>query len=332
MKTEDTRALYGPAYADRYENLWQDHPFWIAEARNYVQSLGDLISPQTRWLDVGCGTGWFLSRFPGVERGGVDLSPAMLEKARENNPDAAFFREGDIRDDVPEWHDGFTLVSSTGQAWGYVDSMAEVERIAHNMARWTAPDGVLFVQPPDLFDLTGHQLDYDFSSEPPPLHSVRITGAIWSFYDEAGAHENQVYPSLDVWVRWLSRWFRRIEVHTWPHDPPAPYLPGPRKLLLAMNKRGPNDDGAAAEIVVMPPEGATAAEGATMVAEDSASTAEPATAAEGETTAAPLPGPGERIPGRRLLDQPLSYLVHRVRPTDPRFWLSAARRVRRRLW
>src|SRR5690606_1984893 len=129
------------------EDLWQHHELWEAETRNYLATLSEHIGPDTRWLDVGCGTGWFLSQFPGPERGGLDLSPSMLERARANNPDAAFFREGDIRDDVPEWHDRFTFVSSTGQAWGYVDSMRDVERAAHNMARWTAPDGVLFVQP-----------------------------------------------------------------------------------------------------------------------------------------------------------------------------------------
>jgi hypothetical protein len=58
-------------------------------------------------------------------RAGVDLSTAMLARARAANPDARFFREDDIRHDVPEWHDAWDLVSSTGQAWGYVDFIGE---------------------------------------------------------------------------------------------------------------------------------------------------------------------------------------------------------------
>lgn len=352
MKPDEARALYGPAYAARYEELWQRHDLWQAEAGHYVRSLGELIEPDTKWLDVGCGTGWFLSQFPGIERGGLDLSPSMLEKARANNPDAAFFREGDIRVDVPEWHDRFDLVSSTGQAWGYVDSIRDVEKAAENMARWTAPDGVLYVQPPDLFDLVGHQLTYDFSTDTPPDNTVRITGAIWSYYDEAGEHQDQVWPSLDVWVKWLSRWFRLVEVHTWPHEP-AEILHGPRRLVLARHKRAEGDD-EPAEIVVHPApvdeRAAASASASADVAEQSAPVSadhgagaeqhvvEAAPAPEPEQPqvdsdqpAAVVPGPGERLPDRSLVDQPLSYLLSRVRPVDPRFWRSQARRVRRKL-
>lgn len=251
MEPEDVQSLYGESYASRYVDLWQDHDAWSQEAENYVETLGAHLREGVRWLDVGCGTGWFLSQFPGIDRGGIDLSPAMLERARAANPDARFFRQGDIRVDVPEFHDAFDLVSSTGQAWGYVDSLAEVEQIAANMARWTAPDGVLYVQAPDITDLTGLVIPYNFTGETPPHNTTVVTGAIWSYYDEGGEHRDQVWPSLDVWVRWLGQWFRRVEVVTWPHRPPPPFLQHPRKHLEATGKRGPGDD-APTEVVVRP--------------------------------------------------------------------------------
>ena len=49
--------------------------------------LRGLLTPGVTWLDVACGTGYFLRHFPEVERAGVDLSPAMLRLAREATGD-----------------------------------------------------------------------------------------------------------------------------------------------------------------------------------------------------------------------------------------------------
>lgn len=353
MEQADVQALYGGSYAAGYEQTWQHHGAWQAEARLYVQSLGEQIQDGTRWLDVGCGTGWFLGQFPGVARAGVDLSPDMLRQAKVNNPDALFFRQGDIRDDVPEWHDAWDLVSSTGQAWGYVDTIDEVEQVARNMARWTAPNGMLFVQPPDIADLTGCQIPYNFTGEAYPNDTAAITGIVWTYHDEGGIHANQVYPSLDVWVRWLAQWFRRVEVATWPHDPPS--LRVPRKLVLASQKRLDGDT-TPAEIVVHPapralqddsvgsePVADPSASNGQVIAGDEASAGydtlgvvhEQVWAIRAEVAdlsrkvSPPVSAPGERLPNRSLYHQPLSYLVGRIRPWSPSFWRSVLRRTGR---
>jgi SAM-dependent methyltransferase len=357
MEPEKVQELYGERYAEQYEQLWQHNPVWAPEAAHYVQSLGEQIREGTRWLDVGCGTGWFLSQFPGVERGGIDLSPAMLAQARKNNPDALFLRQGDIRDDVPEWHDAWDLVSSTGQAWCYVDTMADIQRIAENMARWTAPNGVCMVGAADIFDIAGLVIPMHMPHEPPVTGSARITAAVWNFYDEAGVHEHMIWPSIDVWLGWLAPHFNRIDVVIWPHDPPYPYLHGGRRLVLASRKRRPGDD-APAEIVVHPaPETVGSEEpGDTepqpTVTEMPAPVPVPASsppAPEPEPQPDPEPEPATdagvpelsppdhaepglppgRLPGRGIYDQPLSYLVSRARPWDPAFWRSARRRARR---
>jgi SAM-dependent methyltransferase len=348
MEPEKLKELYGQEYAGQYEHLWQHNPIWAPEAGHYVRTLGSLIEEDTKWLDAGCGTGWFLSQFPGVSRAGVDLSPSMLEHARKANPDALFFRNGDLRDDVPEWHDAWDLVSSTGQAWGYVDTMRDVQTVADNLARWTSPSGTCMVQPPDIFDLTGLVIPYYFHGETPPKGTARITGAIWNYYDEAGVHENQIWPSLDIWVEWLSVHFRTIEVVTWPHDPPFPYLYGGRRLLIARDKRADLDDGSATDVIVHPVPEVSAEEAGEPHASDPEELASsvpvpvpvPVPVADGERSADPLPTiysrdhavpglPAGRLPGRGLYDQPLSYLISRVRPFDPAFWRSAARRGRK---
>ena len=230
------REFYGAGPASRYEEVWQLNEVWAPEAEHYVATIGDLLAGAANWLDVGCGTGYFLSCFPDVDRAGIDLSPAMLERARAQNPSARELREGDISIDVPEWHGRWELVTSTGQAWGYLSTMDEIEQAAHNMAGWTAVGGTLMIQPPDLTDLSGHRLEYDFSGEPKAVGTAVITGAIWSYQDEQHYHQNQIWPSLDQWVGWLAHDFEHIEIFNWPHDPPPPYLPAPRRVLVARNR------------------------------------------------------------------------------------------------
>ena len=195
-----------------------------------------------------------------MPRAGTDLSPAMLEQARAANPDALFFREGDARVDVPEWHDAWDVVSCTGQPYSYFATMDEVEALAANLARWTRPGGTCVVQVCDLLDLSGYQPSYDFDAEISEGHSISITGALWSWEDSTGTlHRDMVWPSLDVWVRWFKRWFRTVEVVHWPHDPPAPYLLAPRRLLVLTDKRVEGDD-RPATVVVHPPQEVEAAE------------------------------------------------------------------------
>lgn len=360
MEPDDARALYGTHYAEVYDGLWQENPLWAPEAEHYLESFRQVLDPGDRWLDVGCGTGWFLSRFPGVRRAGVDLSPAMIERAKAANPDAEFFHEGDIRDDVDAWHGAFDLVSSTGQAWCYVDRLSDIEQVAGNMARWTSPQGRVLLQGPGIRDLTGLPVAEHFDQVAPPRDPVSLTAVTWSFRDDAGLHENMIWPSFDTWVRWFSTWFRHIEIITWPWDPPPPVLTMPRRLLVASGKRTDGDDSPVviSERPLFPDQQVdpVAAVGPTLaVGPIGASGTEVLAPPEGAATAAGGPGrsaggvsdgpghdrpspagsedrqhqPGRKIPGQRLVDQPLSYLLGRIQPTRRSFWRSVAKRLRR---
>lgn len=313
MDPDKARALYGSHYADLYNGLWEESDTWAPETRLHVEWLSRCIDPNVRWLDVGCGTGWILSQFPDIMRAGIDLSPSMLERARAANPGALEFRQGDIRDDIPDWFGSWDLVSSTGHAWCYVSSIDEVETIAENMARWAAPTGTVFVQPPDLCDLTGHQLSYDFTGGPPGQGNLAITGVVWSFTDEGGVHENMIWPSLDVWVGWYSKWFHRVEVHTWPHEPE--FLPCPRKILIARGKRAPGDM-EPAEVYFHPGPGQPDQEVQVFT-----SSVTPEPLSQGTNATEPV----------RLVDRPLSHLIERAAPWRPELWRALRHRGRRLL-
>src|SRR5688572_20450623 len=131
MNRSEVERLYDARYARSYSEKFLLSETTRPDAEFEATVLGGLIASTANWLDVACGTGHFLSKFPGVERAGLDVSPAMLEMARLANP-AVTFRNGDFRDDIPEWHDRWGLVSCMWYAYGLVESLREVRTVMRN--------------------------------------------------------------------------------------------------------------------------------------------------------------------------------------------------------
>jgi hypothetical protein len=200
--------------------------------------------------------------------------------------------------------------------------MDEIRRFVANVARWTTPDGVVVLPVGDLTDLNGCRLDYDFSGERPAPGTTRITGAIWSRWEEEAVHADLIVPSLDVWVEWFAEHFAEVEVVHWEWDPPRPIIYTPCRTIIA---RGTRAAGSTATVVYEAPDLDARPEGGRSAPARDQPTVAPTRVAP---VAPALPASGHRIPGRPLVDQPLSYLVGRVRPWDPRFWRAVDRRAR----
>jgi len=176
-----------------------------------------LLQKEGKWLDVACGTGYLLSRFPGVPRAGVDISPAMLERARQANPDALFFKEGDFRDAVPEWEGQWTLVTCMWYSYGLVESMAEVHDVIKNLASWTSEQGACFVpvSDPHIFS-KDTKISY-LNTDKYYGGNVLITGVIWTWIEESGKrHENMVAPHVEHMVAMFKEYFNAVEVIAYP--------------------------------------------------------------------------------------------------------------------
>jgi SAM-dependent methyltransferase len=215
---ESIRAFVPPYdrdYARKYNAAWLENDLFKVEVQHHVETLRTLIRPRMTWLDCGCGTGYFLSHFKGVDRAGFDLSETMLEVARESNPDAQFFERHDIRLPKPEWNGRWDLVSCTGQPWCYLDRIDEVAQVVKNLYDWTARGGTCFITPQDVQDVFGIRVGYDFAIEQAANH---MNAVIWTCVESGDniKHTCMIYPNFDQWIRWFTLYFSELEIGKWP--------------------------------------------------------------------------------------------------------------------
>ena len=233
MKKDEILALYDDGYAESYEDDFLRTTLTRLDTEHELELLRGFLSPGVTWLDVACGTGYFLRHFPEVERAGLDLSPAMLRRARAGNPEVPLL-EQDFRDPVPEWVDRWGLVSCMWYAYGLVDTIADVRRVIANLAAWTAPGGTCFVPLADPRLLAGVDLPY----LAPSLFTGRVvvTGIQWSFVQEGGrnVHAHMLAPNLEFMVDEFGAFFEDVAIVRYP-----PALSGweGRPALVATSKR-----------------------------------------------------------------------------------------------
>jgi SAM-dependent methyltransferase len=217
MDKDEILGIYDRVYASSYdENYLLGENF--LECTEYEEViLSELLAPARNWLDVGCGTGYFLSRFPHLERCGLDISPAMLEVARARNPGVPFVA-GDFRIDVPDWFSRWDVVTCMWYAYCYVSSFKEAEAVIRNLAAWTALGGSCFlpVCDPDVLCKT------KISCRPPADSDdgrLEIAAVIWNWIDEPSGrvHSNLVAPLPDHLVRLFKKYFSDVKLIEYPH-------------------------------------------------------------------------------------------------------------------
>lgn len=254
LRSDDRAEVpYDAGYAASYSTRWWNDEGWSADQHHFEQLLGSHVGSGERWLDVGCGTGHFLSRFPDVSRAGVDISNAMLEVARATNPEAIEFRCGDVREPYIPWDDAWDVVSCTGEPWSYLRDDDDFRLWVARMAEWTAPDGVCINQIPDIQELVGTDIDYWFTEEKPPAGHVSILGVIWDMAEHDIVHGRMIWPSVDRWVRWYAEHFLHVEiVHP---EPGSNVIFG--RTIVASQKRMPGDTTPTTLVYEPPPKAPT---------------------------------------------------------------------------
>ena len=240
MKKEEVWKIYDSNYTNEYNDRYLLNPFSKVSSDVEVRVFKSLITEQTEWLDLGCGTGYFLSLFPKTKRAGLDISPKMLQLAEKDNPTADFFKNGDFRDDVPEWHNKWSLISCMWGAYCYVNSVKEVETVISNIIKWNSNGGDVFLPIIDLEDVRPnatipYELQIDVFGG-----KLDLTSVTWSWLEAETNifHEHLVSPHIEHFIKLFQPFYDEIEIVRYP-----PYMPGwvSRKAILAKSKRSTPD-------------------------------------------------------------------------------------------
>lgn len=245
--------LYGDRYASIYDDMWWDDEHWKPVADFYQHALDDALQSSKNWLDVGCGTGYFLSKFPHVNRTGLDRSESMLKRAKEANPSVVFYNQS-MTDKQPELEGKFDLVSCTGQPYCYLPTMDDVKISIARLAEWTAKDGKCILAPLDIVDVWDEEFPsglYELSGLPLSTHGVDILGVVWTNREFDGSYYYQLAPNLDQLIRWFAVHFRKVEVLLRPESAPHTSTVM-RRVIVASEKREIGDDSPVT--VITPPE------------------------------------------------------------------------------
>lgn len=232
MDDQSVLRIYNERYALAYDDRFLHGEPWTQVLSQYMEEvLREVMPAGGSWLDVGCGTGWYLSRFPEVKRAGLDLSPAMLEFAARRNPHVPLV-QASFLDDKPEWNGRWDLVTNLWFAYQHVPSMRDIENVLARHAAWVSPAGTLLVHVGDSEDFYPHTTIPWESRQ----HggSVFITAVMWSWKEADGTrHDDLVAPQLQRMVNVIARHFDDIEVRRFPQAGTAPRF----KAVIARKKR-----------------------------------------------------------------------------------------------
>lgn len=127
-----------------YDKIYnfKDYETESGQLHQIIQGLNPAASTL---LDVACGTGRHLERLKAHYRcQGLDLSPALLQGARERNPELVF-QQGDMRHfDLGQRFDAVTCLFS---AIGYLGGVEELNQAVTTMVDHLNPGGVLIIEP-----------------------------------------------------------------------------------------------------------------------------------------------------------------------------------------
>jgi SAM-dependent methyltransferase len=236
MKPGDIVRLYDREYASEYDTKFLLSPLTKADAAYELELLGELLNGARSWLDVACGTGYFLARFPHVRRAGLDLSPAMLDVARAANPGAELL-EANYLEPRPAWNGAFDMVSCMWYAYCLADTLADVARLISNLADWTSDRGTCFVPLADPAGITGYPIPYHLDSGGFD-GEVSCQGIVWSYSEYGGAkvHRNLLAPHPDYMLERFLEHFEDVRLIRYP---PAFENWIGRPAVIARAKRDP---------------------------------------------------------------------------------------------
>jgi ubiquinone/menaquinone biosynthesis C-methylase UbiE len=133
--------IYDDFYADIYDYLVFNNLKDEYEVGEIMNKTG--ASSQSKVLDIGCGTGHHVASMKGrsIDIVGIDISPSMIKKAKENYPDYQF-QVADATNSQLYPADSFTHILCMYFTIYYIQ---DKNMFLHNCYNWLMPGGYLIL-------------------------------------------------------------------------------------------------------------------------------------------------------------------------------------------
>jgi SAM-dependent methyltransferase len=237
MKAQDVLQVYDYAYAAEYDRTYIENPEMLPSTLYQAALLKQLMSGARAWLDLACGTGFYLALFEHVPRRcGLDMSAQMLSvaRARERNRDVELV-EGSFLTPRADWTQRWDRITCMWWAYCLVESIHDIEQLVARIAEWLTPDGVAFI--PLCNPRRFREPAIELPASDPEREGVTMTGILWSWTEPSGkVHPHMVSPFPETMVALFRERFRDVEIESAPLSVvPAGYWSG--DYLIARNKR-----------------------------------------------------------------------------------------------
>jgi trans-aconitate 2-methyltransferase len=160
-------------------------------------------------IDLGCGPGnstrVLLDRWPNAHLVGLDSSPAMLERARQN-PTNIEWRVGDIQ----TWSelDRFDLIFANASLHWIADHETLMPRLINALR----PKGILAFQMPALYNQPAAQAVYELSNSP-LWRPYRLSEGYTLHVHQPNAYYDWLAPICSRILMWETVYFHELETH-----------------------------------------------------------------------------------------------------------------------
>lgn len=153
------------------------------------------LTPESRWLDVGCGNGAYLARVreqAGCRVFGLDLSEAAVAAARSTGIEVV---RGTIHD--APWPEGsFSVVSG----WWYLEHVPDPVPVARKIARLLEPGGVCVLAVPNHASLNARLFRSSWYHLDCPRHLTLWTRrSVRLLLEHAGLESERVHFDKSPW-------------------------------------------------------------------------------------------------------------------------------------
>ncbi len=178
---------YGKDYYEKTLRLHRKRwPFFcrVNESRGPIlRFLNSVQRDGGKLLDVGCGTGSFLSLAEKhFEAYGLDISSFAIKQAKENT-EKTLLRQGSCEDALPFQDDFFDIVT----AFDLLEHLAEPAQAVEEVARVLKPGGVFVASTPNLNSLGAKFKKENWAGFKDPTHqSMKLKKEWIRLFEEIG--------------------------------------------------------------------------------------------------------------------------------------------------